>query len=73
METTTELRDAATGLKDTIRNRGSQISSAALEQSRRVKEMADFYAHEHTWKTIGIVALAAVALGWLLGNSTRRD
>ena len=62
------IKETVGGLKDDLQERGSEMADAALEQSRRMRELAEYYARVHTWKTIGVVAVAAVAIGWILGN-----
>ena len=41
----------------------------ATETSRKAARVADEYVHENSWTVIASVAVAAVALGFILGRS----
>ncbi|HWQ92028.1 MAG TPA: DUF883 C-terminal domain-containing protein [Clostridia bacterium] len=63
-------REAAT-MGETLKQRAQAWRDKARTGARDAGAAADRYVHEHTWSTIGLVALTAGVIGYLLGS--RRD
>jgi ElaB/YqjD/DUF883 family membrane-anchored ribosome-binding protein len=66
------IRKRVEGSLDTARKATDRQVKQAVKVSSRAARATDQYVHESPWKAIGIVALAALALGSLLMNRRER-
>jgi ElaB/YqjD/DUF883 family membrane-anchored ribosome-binding protein len=62
------VRERAEDTLRTARSRLGEIEKDVLTQTRAKVEAADSYVHDNPWKSIGVVAGLAFALGVLMGR-----
>ena len=58
-------------VKAQLNDRLQEMQQRVEETARNVSRTTDEYVHENPWRTIAIVAAAALVLGFLFGS--RRD
>jgi ElaB/YqjD/DUF883 family membrane-anchored ribosome-binding protein len=66
------MRKRVEGSLETARKATDRQVKQAVEVSSRAARATDQYVHESPWKAMGIVALAALALGSLLMHRRER-
>jgi ElaB/YqjD/DUF883 family membrane-anchored ribosome-binding protein len=65
---TNEIKEQGSQVAEEFQEKGRAWAGRAKEKFQNVASVADDYAHENVWMTAGLVALAAVAIGWLIGR-----
>lgn len=73
--TGSEIEAARSRLKRQLseaRESAGEWEGVARERARRAAACADDYVHEHTWKSVGVAALAGALLGCFLMSGGRR-
>ena len=62
------LGQEAAGMAENLKHRAQVWRDKARASARNAGVAADRYVHENTWTTIGLVALTAGIIGYLLGS-----
>lgn len=65
------LEQEAAAMGENLKEKAQVWREKARVKARDAGQAADRYVHENTWTTIGVVALSAGIIGYLLGS--RRD
>jgi ElaB/YqjD/DUF883 family membrane-anchored ribosome-binding protein len=61
-------QDSAGAVRSQFNDRFQAIQERVGETARNVSRTTDEYVHENPWTTVGIVAAAALVIGFLLGS-----
>ena len=62
------MKEQGAQVADELQEKGRAWADRAKEKFQNAAYAADDYAHENVWTTAALVALVAVAVGWLIGR-----
>ena len=65
---TTALKDKVSPLLTTARDSIYAVGNDVKERATTAAKKTDAYAHEHPWQSVGIAAVAGLAIGALLAR-----
>ena len=69
----TNVQDYVEPAKRQISRKFQDVQQRVTNKARHVSQKTDRYVHKNPWVTIGMVALAACMLGWLLKSASAQD
>ncbi len=62
------MKEQGTQVAEDLQEKGRMWADRAKEKFQNATNAADDFAHENVWTTAALVALVAVAIGWLIGR-----